>query len=118
MPYKSEKIAINNLSLDKRVKIHPDKYDEIRELYIAGGHTHRSLAKKYGVTKGTIAKIVSEEQAKRIREQSIISSETYREKLKIDSSRREERNKAMMRHRKYKKELMDKGLIGVEEKDE
>ena len=34
MPYKSDKLSINNSKLDKRVKIQPSQYDDIKELYI------------------------------------------------------------------------------------
>lgn len=118
MPYKSEKISINNSKLDKRVKIQPSQYEEIKELYASGEYSLRGLGKLYGVDKGTISKIVNPEQAKRIREQSIRSSITYRERLKSDRELKEMRNKHMREYRARKHDLYKSGLIGNDNNEE
>ena len=114
MPYKSEKISINNSKLDKRVKIQTSQYEEIKELYASGEYSLRCLGKLYGVDKGTISKIVNLEQAKRIREQGIRSSIAYRERLREDSELKEIRNKHMREYRARKHEFYKNGLIGNE----
>ena len=111
MPYKSDKLSINNSKLDKRDKIQPSQYKEMEELYASGEYSLRILGKLYGVNKATVSKIVNLEQAKRIKEQSIKSSITYRERLKTDTELKEIRNKHMREYRARKYDLYKNGLI-------
>lgn len=103
MPRKSDTKAINNKSLDRRVKLSDEDREAIKEL--KGTMTQTAAAKIYGVNRRTVSFI------------------WYPEKLKENLERRKERggsaqyydrekhNASMREHRNYKKELAEKGLI-------
>ena len=111
MPYLCEKMKIEDPCLDRRIKIPKSKYGEIVEKY-EELNSLRKVADIYNVNKGTIRKIVNTDYYEQQKEGNKLRSKAYRERIKQDSSLRERRNECMRNHRKYKKELSDKGLIG------
>lgn len=70
MPQKFKKYEGKNKILDGRVKITPDKYPEIRELYKQTKSSPK-IAKIYGVTKKIILFIVNPEYKERDRQRRI-----------------------------------------------
>ena len=54
MPYKSEKIRIDNTIYDRRRKLTEEQKEEIREIYSKGVCGTRPLARQFGVSKTTI----------------------------------------------------------------
>ena len=114
MPYISDKLAINNSKLDKRVKIQPSEHDKIKELYSTGDYSLRALGRMYSVDKDTISKIVNPVQAKRIAEQSTKSGVEYRERMKEDRDLKDKNNKHVRDHRKYKNQLYKDSKIEKE----
>ena len=110
MPRKSEKMKIDNPKLDKRIKILPSQYEQVKEDYIKL-KSLRKVALKYGVDKATISKIVNPNQAERMRQQAIKSSIELRERIKRDDEYRLKRNESMRKHRKYKDDLYKQGKL-------
>lgn len=95
--------AINNKSLDKRVKLSDEQREEIKK--IKGTMTQSSVAKMYGVSRRLIQFIwypEQHEENKKRRAERGGSAQYYN---------REEHNESMRKHRAYKKELREKGLI-------
>ena len=105
MPYKSDKISINNELLDRRVKLTQEDKRRIKELYESGTHSQRSLAKLYNVSRRSIIFIIHPE---RLEENKLRRKERGGSKIYYD---REYHNEKMKEHRKYKNELLKKGLI-------
>lgn len=103
MPSKTDSISISNKKLDKRVKLTDLQREEIKQL--KGTATQSSVAELYGVSRRTIQFIwfpeKLEENRKRRAERG--GSKIYYDKEKHAAS--------MRKHRKYKKELHQKGLI-------
>lgn len=105
MPYQFENIPINNPVLDKRVKLsHEDKQNIIRE-YQSGAISITSLAKKYGVSKRLIQFTLFPERKEK-------AKQAYLERRKdgryYDRKKHTQQTK---KHRNYKKELWEKGLL-------
>lgn len=104
MPYKFEttKTKIPE-ALDKRAKLTKEQREEIKELY--GTISQRKLAKMFGVSRRLIIFIGDPEQ--------------HKENLKRRSERggsmayydKEKNRKAILKHRRRKKKLYDKGLL-------
>lgn len=103
MPYKSEKIKLNELQ-DRRKKLTEKQRETIRELYGTGLYSLNDLAKKYSVSKKTILLIVNKESNEKAKQ--------YRKEHWKDWQRKgEEHNKAIMNTRKYKQELYKNGKL-------
>lgn len=103
MPYKSEKIKLNELQ-DRRKKLTEKQRETIRELYVTGLYSLNDLAKKYSVSKKTILLIVNKESNEKAKQ--------YRKEHWKDWQRKgEEHNKAIMNTRKYKQELYKNGKL-------
>jgi predicted DNA-binding protein (UPF0251 family) len=110
MPYKFEKIPINNPEHDRRVKLTDDDRENIREEYATGSISQNNLAKKYGVSKRLVQFILNPEKQE-------ISKQQFAERQKDGRYYdREKHNEQMKKHRNHKKELYEKGLLN--EKDE
>lgn len=97
MPYKSEKIRIENTMYDRRRKLTQEQKEEIRAIYSTGACGTRPLARQFGVSRSTIRVIVlprvAEKQKQRIKEHW---------KDYVD---REKLTKAVRELRRYKQKL-------------
>ena len=106
MPRKSDSVAIKNKSLDRRVKLTDEERIEIADTYKSGGTSYNKLAVEYGVSKRLIMFIVNPDKYEVAKNQF---SERQKDGRYYD---REKHNKAVKKHRDYKKELFSKGEIG------
>ena len=106
MPYISEKIKLKP-EQDRRRKLSPTQYEEIREKYATGLYSHRKLAAEYKVDKSTIGYIVNPDRAKKL-------SKRMSEHWKDYRPTKEEWNAIQREHRKYKHELYKKGELWKE----
>ena len=107
MPYKSEKIKLNETQ-DRRKRLTTEQREEIKELYSTGHYSLNDLAKQYDVSKKTILLIVNKESAERAKE--------YRKEHWREWARKgEEWNETVREHRRYKQELYLKGELKEEE---
>ena len=97
IPYKSERIKLPE-TLDRRVKITKEQREEIKELYATGDYSWRKLAQMYHVDKSRIGQIVNPRLGNNVREQSRKYSATHKPS-------KEQRNKTVREHRKYKQQL-------------
>ena len=103
MPYKSEKIKLNDTQ-DRRKKLSEAQRDEIRELYSSGCFSLNNLAQRFCVSKKTILLTVNSESMERVKQ--------YRkEHWKQWQRTGEEWNKVQREHRAYKHELYKAGLL-------
>lgn len=103
MPYKSEKIKLNETQ-DRRKKLTTEQRKEIRDLYETGCYSLNGLAKIYEVSKKTILLIVNDASTEKAKQ--------YRKDNWIQWQRTgEEHNKAIKKTRKYKHELYLKGEL-------
>ena len=103
MPYKSEKIKLNETQ-DRRRKLTAEQRKEIEELYETGLYSLNDLAKKYNVSKKTILLIVNKDSAEKAKQ--------YRkEHWKDFQQTKEEHRKSMMKTRKYKHSLYKEGKL-------
>lgn len=103
MPYKSEKIKLNETQ-DRRRRLTTEQREEIKGLYGTGCYSLNDLAKRFNVSKKTILLIVnkeSEEKAKQYRK------EHWREWQRVGK----EHNEAIKKTRKYKQELYKEGKL-------
>jgi predicted DNA-binding protein (UPF0251 family) len=105
MPYKSDKLPINNPKYDKRVKLTDEDKESIRIEYETGLISQRDLAKKYSVSRRLIQFVLSPEKQAVAREQFL---ERQKDGRYYD---RERHNEQMKRHRNHKKELYKKRII-------
>ena len=103
MPYKSEKIKLNELQ-DRRKKLTDEQKKEIEELYGTGCYSLNKLAKRFDVSKSTILLIVNKDSAERVKQ---YRKEHWKEWQRTG----EERNRAMREHRRYKQELYVEGNL-------
>jgi predicted DNA-binding protein (UPF0251 family) len=105
MPYKFEKIPINNPKNDKRVKLTDEDRDNIREEYASGLISQNNLAKKYGVSKRLVQFILNPEKQEIAKQQF---AERQKDGRYYD---REKHNEYVRSHREHKKDLYNKGLL-------
>lgn len=103
MPYKSEKLKLKP-EHDRRRKLNPEQYDEIREKYATGLYSHRKLAAEYRVSKSTIGIIVNPDRAAKVHER-------IKEHWKDYRPTKEEWNEIQREHRKYKQKLYLEGKL-------
>lgn len=105
MPRKTDSIPINNEKLDKRVKLTEVDKENIVKEYESGEISINGLARKYNVNKRLIQFILFPKRQEKARE-------LYKERRKdgryYDKEKHRESTK---KHRDYKKELFEKGLI-------
>ena len=105
MPYKFEKIPINNHKHDKRVKLTDEDREKIREEYATGTISQRGLAEKYKVSRRLIQFILNpskhEEAKKKFAERQ--KDGRYYDK--------EKQREYMRKHREHKKDLYNKGIL-------
>jgi|SRR6185312_4926910 len=105
MPYKFEKIPINNPKLDKRVKLTDEDRDNIKKEYEAGAISINGLARKYGVSKRLI-------QFTLFPERKEIAKQQFAERQKDGRYYDKDKHSEYMKnHRNHKKELYNKGLL-------
>jgi hypothetical protein len=107
MPFKFDKIPINNPKHDKRVKLTDEDRENIREDYKTGTISQRGLAKKYGVSRRLIQFILNPEKQEKAREQFL---ERQKDGRYYD---REKHNEHMKKYREHKKELFNQGLLNI-----
>lgn len=103
MPYKSEKIKLNEMQ-DRRRKLTTEQRQEIKELYGTGHYSLNDLAKMFYVSKKTILLIVNKESAKRAEE---YRKENWREWHRTGKEHAE----AIKKTRKYKQQLYKEGKL-------
>lgn len=105
MPYKFDKIPINNPINDKRVKLTDEDRENIREEYSSGSTSQNKLAKKYGVSKRLIQFILNPEKKE-------IAKKQFAERQKDGRYYDKDKHKEYMKsHRNHKKDLYNKGLL-------
>ena len=109
MPATVDKARINNEKLDKRVKLTQTQKEEIKKN--EHGLSQRRLAAMYGVSRRTIQFILSPDKLKENKERR---QERGGSKVYYDKDKHRE---SMKKHRKYKKELLDEGLIKINKDD-
>lgn len=99
MPYKSDKLSINNEKLDKRVKLTKEQKEEIFNLYSTGNYSLNGLAKMYKVSKRTIHFIVKPEKL-------MVAKNQFAERQKDGRYYDKDKHSNYMKeHRKYKYNL-------------
>ena len=105
MPYKFEKIPINNEKLDKRVKHTKEQKVEIKEMYETGNYSYRILAEMFKVSKRTIQFIVKPEKLEE-------NKKAFAERQKDGRYYDKEKHRGYMKnHRDHKKELYKNNKI-------
>lgn len=107
MPYKSEKIKLNEKQ-DRRRKLSSEDIEAIKKKYATGMYSWQSLANEYKCSKSRIGTIVNIERGEKVKQRI---KENWR-KYQAD---REQHNKDMRKYRKYKQELYLKGELKVSE---
>lgn len=111
MPYKFEKIPINNEKLDKRVKLTSKDKENIIEEYKSGIISITALAKKYGVSKRLIQFTLFPERKEKAKQGFL---ERQKEGRYYDKDKHKE---YMRNHREHKKNLYNSGLLKEQEND-
>lgn len=105
MPYKFEKVPINNPKHDKRFKLTDEDRANIREEYATGMTSQRNLAQKYGVSRRLIQFILNPEKQK-------VAKQQFAARQKEGRYYDKEKHKVyVQKHRKHKKDLYNKGLL-------
>lgn len=90
---------------DRRVKLTAEQKQEIREIYATGRCGARPLAREYGVSRDLIRLIVDPSKAEKQRL-------AFKERRKDGRYYvREKHTKAINSLRKYKEELLEKGIL-------
>ena len=103
MPYKSEKIKLNETQ-DRRRRLTTEQRKEIEELYGTGNYSLNNLAKMFQVSKKTILLIVNKESAEKAKQ---YRKEHWKEWQRTG----EEWNETVRKYRKYKQELYKEGKL-------
>lgn len=103
MPYKSEKIKLNETQ-DRRRKLTESQKSDIRQMYSTGSWSLSTLAKHYEVSKKTILLIVNAESKRK-------NDEYIKEHWKEFQSTKEEHREAIKKTRRYKHELFVTGEL-------
>lgn len=105
MPRKTDTIAINNKSLDRRVRLTDEQREQIRQDYATGSISIRGLERKYKVSRRLIQFILFPERAEK-------AKKDYAERRKDGRYYDKDKHKNSVReHRDYKKDLFEKGLL-------
>ena len=103
MPYKSEKIKLNETQ-DRRRRLTTEQRKEIEELYGTGNYSLNNLAKMFQVSKKTILLIVNKESAEKAKQ---YRKEHWKEWQRTG----EEWTETVRKYRKYKQELYKEGKL-------
>ena len=109
MPYKSEKIKLNE-NQDRRKKLTTEQREEIKELYSTGFYSLNGLAKRFEVSKKTILLIVNKNSAENAKQ---YRKEHWKEWQRVGK----EHNEAIKKTRRYKQELYLKGELKEQEEN-
>ena len=106
MPYKFEYQHIHlPKDKDRRRKINPDKYSEIRQLYSTGTISYQKIGEMYGVSKSLIIQIVNPDIAEKKKKQ-------FAERRKDGRYYVKEKHTTYSReHRNYKQNVLTKEQI-------
>lgn len=102
MPYKCESKSLG--VYDRRRKLTEDQKEEIKVLYERGLGSQRSLARKFGVSRSTIAILVNPKRAEKVKER-------IKEHWKDYKQTKEEHAKSIRDLRRYKYKLYKEGKI-------
>jgi transposase-like protein len=106
MPYKFDKIPINNEKYDKRVKLTQEDKEKIVKEYESGTISITSLAKKWNVSKRLIQFTLFPERKEK-------ASERFKKNQKGGRYYDKDKHRDYMKnHREHKKELFRDGLLG------
>lgn len=110
MPYKSEKIKLPK-ELDRRVKLTDEQRKEIRDKYLTGTYSQRTLAKEYNVSRRLITFILDEEKRKR-------NADLFKERRADGRYKptKEDWANTVKEHRRYKQELYLEGKLKEDNK--
>lgn len=103
MPYKSEKLKLNETQ-DRRRRLTDEQKEEIIRIYKSGVCGTRPLAKQFGVSRSTIQVIVNPAIKQRHHDRATKHWRDYR-------PTKEEWAATIREHRKYKQELYLKGEL-------
>lgn len=103
MPYKSERIKLPP-EYDRRRKLTDEQKEIIKHKYSTGLYSLNNLAKEYKVSKKTILLIVNSESKRK-------NDERIKEHWRDYQPSKNERNKIINEHRKYKYMLYREGKI-------
>ena len=106
MPYKSEKINIQNTIYDRRQKLSNDQKEYMRWLREEYGYSYQQLADMFGVSKRLAIFICKPETLEKVRAQFIERRKDGRYKPS-----KEEWAATMRDHRNYKQNLYNSGKI-------
>lgn len=108
MPRISDKLSINNPTLDRRFKLTEKARENIRELYFDKSYTIRGIAKLYAkiCSRRTIQFVLFPNRVE------VVKARAKELKRWKKYNKKEIHTPAMRKHRAYKKELYEKGLIG------
>ena len=97
---------------DRRIKLSDVQRKEIKEKYATGFYSQRKLAAEYHVSRRLIQFVLDEEKAKIAAEQLKIRRNDGRYK-----PTKEEWAETIREHRRYKQDLMLKGLLKEEKEN-
>lgn len=106
MPSKLDKVAINNEKLDKRVKLTVADKEQIKSEYESGSISINALSRKYSVSKRLIQFTLFPERKEKAKQDFLKRQKDGRY---YDKDKHKE---YMKKHREYKKDLDNKGLLG------
>lgn len=111
MPFKFDKVSINNPKHDKRYKLTEEDKKNIVEEYKTGLISTRGLATKYNVSRRTIQFVLDPEKKEVVKKQ-------FAERQKDGRYYDKDKHKDYMRkHREHKKDLVEKGLLNLNQDD-
>lgn len=105
VPYKVDKIPINNPDNDKRVRLTDEDKLKIVEEYKSGSISINALGKKYGVSKRLIQFILFPERKEKAKQ---LFAERQKDGRYYDKVKHK---KYMKDHREHKQDLFNKGLL-------
>jgi hypothetical protein len=104
MPFKSDKLKIDNTKLDRRVKLQPEQKLEIIKLH-SNGMTIRAITRLYKVNRRLIQFIIFPERLKK-------NIQNYRDRGGWEAYyNKKKRREYMKKHRDYKNKLYKNGDI-------
>lgn len=105
MPYKSEKIKIENTQFDRRIKLTDQDKELIKSLREIEGLSYQKLANRFNVSKRSIIFIIKPETLEACKQKR---AERGGSKVYYD---KEKQRETIKEYRNYKQDLKIKGLI-------
>lgn len=111
MPYRFEKIPINNPKHDKRVKLSDEQRENIKKDYATGEISIRGLERKYGVSRRLIQFILFPERQEKAKKDF---AERQKDGRYYDKDKHKEYTKI---HRNHKKDLFANGLLKIKNEE-